>query len=50
VVVAGHQVVLRCHLRRVSQPLGIPRRHYVAFHAWLKEKYAQYGKNETYFA
>jgi hypothetical protein len=25
-------------------------RHYVEFHAWLKEKYAQYGKNETYFA
>lgn len=24
--------------------------HYREFHAWLKERYAEYGRNETYFA
>jgi hypothetical protein len=24
--------------------------HYAEFHGWLKKKYAQYGKHETYFA
>ena len=24
-------------------------KHYREFHAWLKVKYAEYGKNETYF-
>ncbi len=25
-------------------------KHYEEFHAWLKVKYAEYGKTETYFA